>query len=328
MSEALACGAKRISAVVLGRARHLAGDDPARRGGPAARGASTGCMAAVKKRAFEHRRTVMIGRSHGIHAEPITFGHKLAIWYDELRRGARAAACARRDGHRGGEDLRRGGHLRPPAPGGGGARLPEAGAARPRRPPARSSSATGTPSTSPPWRCSAPASRSSPWRSATCSAPRCGRRRSRSPRGRRAPRPCPTSATRSSRRTSPAWPGCCAGYALAALENVALWHERDISPLLGGAGHRPGRHRDPGLHAPPLRRADGETCASTRSRCGRTSSCSAGVVHSQRVLLELARKGIDRQAAYVIVQRNAMRMYEEGVDFRTALLRTRSSRRG
>jgi len=44
-----------------------------------------------------------------------------------------------------------------------------------------------------------------------------------------------------------------------------------------------------------------------------------GVVHSQRVLLELARKGVDRQAAYVIVQRNAMRMYEEGVDFRTAL---------
>ena len=41
-----------------------------------------------------------------------------------------------------------------------------------------------------------------------------------------------------------------------------------------------------------------------------------GVVNSQRLLLELARKGMDRQAAYVIVQRNAMRMYEEGVDFR------------
>ncbi|MBN1204954.1 MAG: adenylosuccinate lyase, partial [Myxococcaceae bacterium] len=44
-------------------------------------------MAAVEKRAFEHKRTVMMGRSHGIHAEPITFGHKLAIWYDELSRG-------------------------------------------------------------------------------------------------------------------------------------------------------------------------------------------------------------------------------------------------
>ena len=46
-------------------------------------------MAAVEKRAFEHKLTAMMGRSHGIHAEPITFGHKLAIWYDELGRGAR-----------------------------------------------------------------------------------------------------------------------------------------------------------------------------------------------------------------------------------------------
>ena len=37
-------------------------------------------------RAVEHRDTVMIGRSHGIHGEPITFGAKLAVWYDEVRR--------------------------------------------------------------------------------------------------------------------------------------------------------------------------------------------------------------------------------------------------
>ncbi len=40
----------------------------------------------VKARAGEHRRTVMVGRTHGIHAEPITFGLKLAVWYDELGR--------------------------------------------------------------------------------------------------------------------------------------------------------------------------------------------------------------------------------------------------
>jgi adenylosuccinate lyase len=40
----------------------------------------------LKTRAFEHQNTVMIGRSHGIHAEPITFGLKLAVWYDEMRR--------------------------------------------------------------------------------------------------------------------------------------------------------------------------------------------------------------------------------------------------
>ena len=42
--------------------------------------------AAVKTRAFEHRRTAMIGRTHGVHAEPMTFGLKLALWYAELGR--------------------------------------------------------------------------------------------------------------------------------------------------------------------------------------------------------------------------------------------------
>ena len=40
----------------------------------------------IKRRAYEFKDTIMIGRSHGIHAEPITFGHKLAVWYDETRR--------------------------------------------------------------------------------------------------------------------------------------------------------------------------------------------------------------------------------------------------
>lgn len=45
---------------------------------------------AVKKRAIEHKHTLIIGRSHGIHAEPTTFGLKLLMWYDELgrRKGA------------------------------------------------------------------------------------------------------------------------------------------------------------------------------------------------------------------------------------------------
>ncbi len=42
--------------------------------------------AVVKRRAYEHKMTPMVGRSHGIHAEPITFGLVLAIWYAELIR--------------------------------------------------------------------------------------------------------------------------------------------------------------------------------------------------------------------------------------------------
>ncbi|MGB9616181.1 MAG: lyase family protein, partial [Desulfomonilaceae bacterium] len=43
-------------------------------------------MDALRDRAFEHRYTPMVGRSHGIHAEPITLGLKLALYYDEMKR--------------------------------------------------------------------------------------------------------------------------------------------------------------------------------------------------------------------------------------------------
>ncbi len=43
----------------------------------------------LKSQALAHKKTVMIGRSHGIHAEPITFGLKMAIWYDEAGRNLR-----------------------------------------------------------------------------------------------------------------------------------------------------------------------------------------------------------------------------------------------
>lgn len=43
-------------------------------------------MDALKQKAFEHKKTVQIGRTHGVHAEPITFGVKLANWYDECSR--------------------------------------------------------------------------------------------------------------------------------------------------------------------------------------------------------------------------------------------------
>ncbi len=50
---------------------------------------------AIREQAFRHKKTVMIGRSHGIHAEPITFGLKLAIWYDESKRNQRRLEQAR-----------------------------------------------------------------------------------------------------------------------------------------------------------------------------------------------------------------------------------------
>jgi adenylosuccinate lyase len=49
---------------------------------------------ALKRRALEFRRTVQIGRTHGVHAEPITFGLKLAIWYEEAGRNLNRLGAA------------------------------------------------------------------------------------------------------------------------------------------------------------------------------------------------------------------------------------------
>ncbi len=51
----------------------------------------------LKRRAFEFKDTVQIGRTHGVHAEPITFGLKLAIWYEEAGRNERRLEAAAED---------------------------------------------------------------------------------------------------------------------------------------------------------------------------------------------------------------------------------------
>ena len=71
---------------VFRRRRYRAGDSDARGDRPAASRTWTGCSTPLRARAEEHRHTPMIGRTHGVHAEPMTFGLKLALWYAELRR--------------------------------------------------------------------------------------------------------------------------------------------------------------------------------------------------------------------------------------------------
>ncbi|PYO31333.1 MAG: adenylosuccinate lyase, partial [Candidatus Rokuibacteriota bacterium] len=105
---------------------------------------------------------------------------------------------------------------------------------------------------------------------------------------------------------------------LAALENVALWHERDISHssvervilpdstiLVDYMLHQMTRIIE-GLQVYPER---------MRENMDR----SFGLIYSQRVLLKLAEKGLPRQAAYELVQRNAMRAWRERTAFRDLL---------
>ncbi len=109
------------------------------------------------------------------------------------------------------------------------------------------------------------------------------------------------------------------GYALPAMENVALWHERDISHssvermigpdatvTLDFALKRLSLVMDKLLVYP-------ENCAANLDKLG-------GLVHSQRVLLALTQAGISREDSYRLVQRNAMKVWNEGKDFLEELL--------
>jgi len=108
------------------------------------------------------------------------------------------------------------------------------------------------------------------------------------------------------------------GYALSAMEDVPLWHERDISHssvervicpdatvTLDFMLHRFAALMQ-GLRVYPERMR--ENLELTR-----------GLVFSQPVLLKLIEKGMERQAAYAVVQRNAMKVWEEDRDFRALL---------
>ena len=81
---------------------------------------------ALESKAREHKDTVMIGRTHGVHAEPITFGLKLALWVDEMRRNRERLERLKGIGG-GGEDLGSGGDVCPGVAGDRGTGVPEAG---------------------------------------------------------------------------------------------------------------------------------------------------------------------------------------------------------
>ena len=108
------------------------------------------------------------------------------------------------------------------------------------------------------------------------------------------------------------------GYVTPALENVALWHERDISHSSVERMIGPDAtvtldfalHRLAGLI---------EKLVIYPERAARNLNQLGGLVFSQRVLLALTQKGVARETAYAIVQRNAMKVWEEGKDFLTEL---------
>ncbi|RIY03634.1 adenylosuccinate lyase [Aureimonas flava] len=108
-------------------------------------------------------------------------------------------------------------------------------------------------------------------------------------------------------------------FAMPAMENVALWHERDIS------------HSSVERYIGPdatvtldfaLARLTGviDKLLVYPERMDRNLNQFKGLVHSQRVLLALTQAGVSREDAYRLVQRNAMKVWEHGADFLEELL--------
>ena len=106
--------------------------------------------------------------------------------------------------------------------------------------------------------------------------------------------------------------------AIPALEDVALWHERDISHSSVERIVMPDSFLGLDYMLATTRRLmEGLVVRADRMRD--VLSSSGGLVYSQRVLLALVESGLTREEAYAVVQRNAMKAWDEGVDFRSLL---------
>ncbi|HEX8960794.1 MAG TPA: adenylosuccinate lyase [Geobacteraceae bacterium] len=274
-------------------------------------------MAAIKKRAFEHKMTPMIGRSHGIHAEPVTFGIKMALWYDEMRRNLRRMEAAR-------EIIAYG----------------------------KISGAVGTFANIDPqveeYVCRKVGLKPAPVSTQIIQRDRHAeffsalaivassidkfaveiRHLQRTEvleaeeffsKGQKGSSAMPHKRNPVLSENLSGLARLVRGYAVSAMENVALWHERDIS--------HSSVERVIGPDATivldfMLNRAVGliENLVVYPDNMRKNLELMGGLFNSQRVLLKLATAGASRERAYELVQRNAMKVWEQKKDLMEELL--------
>ena len=109
------------------------------------------------------------------------------------------------------------------------------------------------------------------------------------------------------------------GYVTPALENVALWHERDISHSSVERNIGPDATVTLDFALARLTMVIDKLVVYPDTMIANMNKFR-GLIHSQRVLLALTQAGVSREDAYRLVQRNAMKVWEEGKDFQTELL--------
>ncbi len=274
-------------------------------------------MEAVRTRAEEHRRTPMIGRTHGVHAEPMTLGVKLALWYAELQRALDRILRARETMSVGKISGAVGmfAHLDPAIE----ARVCE----RLGLQPAPVSSQVIQRDRHAELMAALAITAASLEKFAVeirgLQKTEIGEIEEPFAKGQKGSSAMPHKRNPIACEQITGLARLLRGNAHAALENIALWHERDIS------------------HSSVERVILPDSCIAldhmlrrfTRvvnglvvnpDRMRENLELSRGVVFSGTVLLELAQRGILREQAYEWVQRNAMRSYDEKRDFKQLLL--------
>jgi len=276
-----------------------------------------GLAEAIRDRALEHRRTPMIGRTHGVHAEPMTFGLKLALWYAELARDIERIRRARAVISVGKLSGAVGtfGHLPPQIEEDVCGRLglePAPVASQVIQRDRHAELLTAIAITGASLEKFALEIRG-------LQKTEIGEVEEPFGRGQKGSSAMPHKRNPIGAEQIVGLARLLRGNGHAALENIALWHERDIS------------------HSSVERVILPDSCIvldhmlrrMTRivrgmvvnvERMRENLNRSRGVVFSGTVLLELAKRGVSREEAYEWVQRNAMRSFADQVDFKGLLL--------
>ena len=276
-----------------------------------------GLMDAVRSRADEHRLTPMIGRTHGVHAEPMTFGLKLALWYSELQRDLDRMLRAR--------DIISVGkvsgavgtfaHLDPS--------IEASVCARLGLQPAPVSSQVIQRDRHAELMTTLAITAASLEKFALeirgLQKTEIGEVEEPFAKGQKGSSAMPHKRNPIGCEQITGLARLVRANAMAALENVALWHERDISHSSVERVILP----DSFIALDHMLRRFTRIVRGMvvyPQRMMENLNRSRGVVFSGTVLLELARRGISREQAYEWVQRNAMRSFHEQKDFKTLLL--------
>ncbi len=278
-------------------------------------GASRALVATLKSRALEHRATPMAGRTHGIHAEPTTFGVKLALWCLQADRDRRRLEVARDTitvgklsgavGTYSNIDPRVEAHVCDAL----GLRAVPATQVI-----ARDRHAEYL------WACASVGASVEAFATEIRHLQRTEVREVEEPfrAGQKGSSAMPHKRNPIKAEQLTGMARVLRGYLGAGLEDVALWHERDISHSSVERIILP----DASLLAYYVlvqMRALAEGMVVYPDRMLENLESSYGLVFSQPVLLGLVASGLPRDAAYRIVQRNAMAAWEERKPFRTLL---------